>query len=50
MELYEKSYIKDAELDGPPLKFGSAEAIVAWTEKMGKAEGFGAKLAQGSYR
>ncbi len=50
MELYEKGYIKDDELDGPPLRFGSAEAIVAWTEKMGKAEGFGAKLAQGSYR
>jgi aldehyde:ferredoxin oxidoreductase len=50
MELYEKGYIKDDELDGLPLKFGSAEAIVAWTEKMGKAEGLGAKLAQGSYR
>jgi len=50
MELYEKGYIKDDELDGPPLKFGSGEAIVEWTKKMGKGEGFGAKLALGSYR
>ncbi|MDL1969659.1 MAG: aldehyde ferredoxin oxidoreductase family protein [Candidatus Desulfofervidaceae bacterium] len=50
MELYERGYIKEDELDGPPLKFGSAEAIVEWTKKMGKGEGFGAKLALGSYR
>ncbi|GAV24933.1 aldehyde ferredoxin oxidoreductase [Carboxydothermus islandicus] len=50
MELYEKGYIKKEELDGPELKFGSAEAIVEWTRKMGAGEGFGAKLALGSYR
>lgn len=50
MELYEKGYIKDDELDGTPLKFGNAEAIIEWTKKMGRAEGFGAKLAEGSYR
>ncbi len=50
MELFEKGLIKADELDGPELKFGSTEAIVEWTRKMGAAEGFGKKLAQGSYR
>ena len=50
MELYEKGFIKAEEVDGPELKFGSAEAIVEWTRKMGEAEGFGAKLVSGSYR
>ncbi len=50
MEMYEKGIIKPDEIDGPPLKFGSSEAIVEWTRKMGAGEGFGAKLAQGSYR
>lgn len=50
MELYEKGIIKPNELDGPPLEFGSGEAIVEWTRKMGAGEGFGAKLALGSYR
>ncbi|MDO8303095.1 MAG: aldehyde ferredoxin oxidoreductase C-terminal domain-containing protein, partial [Sedimentisphaerales bacterium] len=50
MELYEKGLIKPDEIDGPPLKFGSPEAIVEWTRKMGAGEGFGAKLALGSYR
>ncbi|ABB14938.1 aldehyde ferredoxin oxidoreductase family protein [Carboxydothermus hydrogenoformans] len=50
MELYEKGHIKKEELDGPELKFGSAEAVIEWTRKMGAGEGFGAKLALGSYR
>lgn len=50
MELYEKGYIKAEEVDGTELKFGNADAIVEWTRKMGAGEGFGAKLAQGSYR
>ena len=50
MELYEKGIIKSDEIDGPALEFGSSEAIVEWTRKMGAAEGFGAKLASGSYR
>jgi aldehyde:ferredoxin oxidoreductase len=50
MELYEKGFIKPNEIDGPPLKFGSSEAIIEWTRKMGAGEGFGAKLALGSYR
>lgn len=50
MELYEKGYIKKEELEGgPELKFGSGEAVVYWIEKMGKVEGFGKKLAMGSY-
>ncbi len=50
MELYEKGFIKPDEIDGPPLTFGSSEAIVEWSRKTGAAEGFGANLAQGSYR
>lgn len=51
MELYEKGYIKREELDGgPELTFGNGEAIVYWTEKMGKGEGLGKKLAEGSWR
>jgi aldehyde:ferredoxin oxidoreductase len=50
MELYEKGLIKPDEIDGPALTFGSSEAIVEWTRKMAMAEGFGAKLALGSYR
>ncbi|MHC4725258.1 MAG: aldehyde ferredoxin oxidoreductase family protein [Planctomycetota bacterium] len=50
MELYEKGLIKAEEIDGPPLNFGSLEAVVEWTRKMGASEGFGAKLALGSYR
>jgi aldehyde:ferredoxin oxidoreductase len=50
MELYEKGLIKPEEIDGPPLNFGSLEAVVEWTRKMGASEGFGTKLALGSYR
>ena len=50
MELFEKGLIKSDEVDGPELKFGSSEAIVEWTRKMGAGVGFGARLAQGSYR
>ncbi|MHC5073830.1 MAG: aldehyde ferredoxin oxidoreductase family protein [Planctomycetota bacterium] len=50
MALYEKGLIKPEEIDGPPLNFGSLEAVVEWTRKMGASEGFGTKLALGSYR
>ncbi|MHC4756441.1 MAG: aldehyde ferredoxin oxidoreductase family protein [Planctomycetota bacterium] len=50
MELCEKGLIGSDEIDGPVLKFGSGEAIVEWTRKMGAGEGFGKKLANGSYR
>jgi len=51
MELYQKGLVKKADFgDGPELTFGNADAVVEWTKRMGKAEGFGAKLALGSYR
>ncbi|AVX31973.1 aldehyde:ferredoxin oxidoreductase [Carboxydocella thermautotrophica] len=50
MELYQRGIIKPEEVDGPELKWGSGEAIVEWTRKMGAGEGLGAKLALGSAR
>ena len=50
MELCQKGLIDPDEVDGPALEFGSGEAIVEWTRKMGAGEGFGAKLADGSAR
>ncbi len=50
MEMYQRGVLKDSEVDGPALKFGSDEAVVEWTRKMGAGEGFGAKLALGSFR
>ncbi len=50
MELYERGYLPKEDLDGPEMKFGSGEAIVEYTRKMGLREGFGDKLAEGSYR
>lgn len=38
MELYDKGYIKEEECDGVPLKWGSTEAIVEWTKRMGNPE------------
>ncbi len=52
MELYEKGYIPKEDLEnGPEPVFGSSEAIVYYTRKMGLREGkLGEKLAEGSYR
>ena len=50
MELYQRGYVKDEELEGLPLKWGDATSIVEWMRKLGMAEGFGKKLAMGSYR
>ena len=50
MELAEKGILPAGDVDGPALRFGSGEAIVEWTRKMGAGEGLGAKLALGSYR
>ncbi|HEY8910918.1 MAG TPA: aldehyde ferredoxin oxidoreductase family protein [Desulfosporosinus sp.] len=50
MELVQRGYIKPEELEGIPLEFGNGKGMVEWTRKMGLSEGFGAKLAQGSYR
>jgi aldehyde:ferredoxin oxidoreductase len=49
MEMYEKGILTKEEI-GRPLPFGDAEGIVAMTELVGKYEGFGKKLAQGSWR
>jgi aldehyde:ferredoxin oxidoreductase len=50
MEMYQRGVLTEDEVDGPPLQFGSGEAIVEWSRRMGAGEGFGAKLAQGSFR
>ena len=50
MELREKGLIKDEELEGAALEFGNAESVVEWTKRIGKGEGLGAKMAEGSYR
>ena len=51
MEMQQRGILTQADLDdGPPLEFGSGEAIVQWTRRMGAGEGFGAKLALGSFR
>ena len=50
MELYQKGFIKDGDLDGLSLEFGNNEAIIEWTKRMGMREGLGDKMAEGSYR
>lgn len=51
MELYQRGYITDDDCEGVPLKWGSGEAIVEWTRRMGEGKNELAKLmAQGSYR
>lgn len=49
MELAEKGLISAEEI-GMELKFGDADALVKLAEMTGKREGFGEKLALGSYR
>lgn len=51
MELYQKGYIKEEECDGIPLVWGSSEAVIEWTRRMGEGKIALAKLmADGSYR
>lgn len=50
MELAQRGFIKEDEMDGTPLVFGSSESVVEWTRKMCAGEGLGAKMLQGSYR
>ncbi|MCL2568429.1 MAG: aldehyde ferredoxin oxidoreductase family protein [Oscillospiraceae bacterium] len=51
MELYQKGYIKEEECEGVPLIWGNGEAIVVWTERMGRGEtALGKLMAQGSHR
>lgn len=49
MELFEKGLVTPEEA-GIELNFGNPDAIVILTEKTGMREGFGDKLAEGSYR
>ncbi|MFO7897003.1 MAG: aldehyde ferredoxin oxidoreductase family protein [Candidatus Cloacimonadales bacterium] len=50
MELRQLDLVKASEIEGTPLEFGNAKSIVEWTKKMAYREGFGDKLAEGSYR
>ena len=50
MELYQKGFIKDEDLDGLSLDFGDSDAVVEWTKRIGERAGFGDKMAEGSYR
>lgn len=50
MELYESGYLPKKDTGGIELTFGNADAIVQLTEMVGKGEGFGKKIADGSYR
>ena len=50
MELFERGIITTKDTDGVQLTFGNVAAMVEMTRKSCTGEGFGAKLAQGSYR
>ena len=49
-ECYEKGLITKADTDGIELKFGDAKLVVELIEKIGKREGFGDFLAEGTRR
>jgi aldehyde:ferredoxin oxidoreductase len=49
MELFERGIIKEEEV-GFPINFGNAEAVVKLADMASKGEGFGKKIALGSYR
>ncbi len=50
MECYAHGLINEVDTGGLDLSWGNTEAIVALAEKIGKKEGFGAILAEGSSR
>jgi len=51
MELYQRSFIRDDECGGIPLAWGSPEAIVEWTRRMGTGDDSLSRLmADGSFR
>lgn len=50
IELKQKGYIKDDELDGLKLEFGNSTDIIEWTKRTGYRQGLGNKMAEGSYR
>ncbi|MFQ5433713.1 MAG: aldehyde ferredoxin oxidoreductase family protein [Anaerolineae bacterium] len=49
MEMFEKGIIPESDI-GQPLRFGDADAVIEFVEKMAYKEGFGAALSEGSYR
>ncbi|MGD2271696.1 MAG: aldehyde ferredoxin oxidoreductase family protein [Desulfobacterales bacterium] len=49
MELADRGYLSEEEI-GHPLNWGDGEALVELTRKTGYREGFGDKLAEGSFR
>lgn len=50
MEAYEKGIITRSDTDGVELVWGSAEALVEMVHKMGKGEGIGRLMTEGSKR
>lgn len=50
MEAYHEGVLTDEDTGGMDLSYGSAEAMVRLTEMIGRREGFGAVLAEGSAR
>ena len=50
MDLFESGIIKAKDTGGAALRFGDAEMMVEMTRKTGAGEGFGKKLALGSFR
>jgi aldehyde:ferredoxin oxidoreductase len=50
MECYERGVITKEDTDGIELTWGNGDALVAMAEKIGRREGFGAVLADGTKR
>lgn len=50
MECYERGFITKEDTDGLEVTFGNSEVLLTLVEQIAKREGFGAKLADGSYR
>lgn len=50
IELKQKGYIKDEDLDGLKLEFNNGTDITEWVKRMGYRQGLGDKMAKGSYR
>jgi aldehyde:ferredoxin oxidoreductase len=50
MECFERGILTNEETGGIELRYGNAEAMVQMTEMIGKREGFGDTLAEGSAR
>jgi len=50
MEAYEKGILSRKDTDGTELVWGSGKALIAMVHKMGKGEGIGALMTEGSRR